>query len=118
MAINLSKGTDKAKEEVKYTVLEECGTVATKQYKKGDDIITEELKLRYLKWSKGEARYDLRSWIQNPDGTETVGKGIGMTGEALINLGNLIAEMQREPEPKKKAEPKAKATSKKKSTAA
>lgn len=106
MAINLTnKETNKAKaNDITYTVLEECGTIDTKSYtKKGEDV-TENLKLRYLAWNNGEPRYDLRWWIENAEG-EKCGKGVGLTGEALIALGKLITELQNDT-------PKAKETTK------
>lgn len=100
MAINLSNKETVAKaNELTYEVLEECGTLDTKEYQKKGEDVTEELKLRYLKWNKGEARYDLRWWITTSEG-ERCGKGVGMSGEALITLGKLIKEMQKDPIPK------------------
>ena len=96
MAINLSnKGTDsKKKDEIKVNIIEECGTIDTKEYQKKGQDVKEELKLRYLAWNDGEPRYDLRWWTATPDG-EKCGKGVGMTGEALIELGKLIKELQK-----------------------
>lgn len=99
-----------AKKKIEYSVLEECGTFDTKEYTLGGEIVREELKLRFVQWSKGEPRYDLRWWIYKED-SEIPGKGIGMTGEILIALGDKIKEMQ-DGEPKK-----AKATTKAKSAA-
>ena len=103
MAINLTnKENTKAKaNDITYTVLEECGAIDTKSYtKKGEDV-TETLRLRYLAWNNGEPRYDLRWWVETSEG-EKCGKGVGLTGEALIALGNLITEMQK---PEKKEKP-------------
>lgn len=85
-----------AKKKIEYSVLEECGTFDTKEYTLGGEIVREELKLRFVQWSKGEPRYDLRWWIYKED-SEIPGKGIGMTGEVLIALGDKIKEMQGEP---------------------
>lgn len=87
------------KKKIEYSILEECGTFDTKEYTLGGEIVREELKLRFVQWSKGEPRYDLRWWIYKED-SETPGKGIGMTGEVLIALGDKIKEMQ-DGEPKK-----------------
>ena len=54
-----------------------------------------------MSWNNGNPRYDLRWWVDTADG-EKCGKGVGLTGEALISLGNLIAEMQSETKPAKK----------------
>lgn len=106
MAINLTNNTQKAKaNEIVYTVLEECGVLDKKEYKKKGEDVTETLRLRYLSWNNGEPRYDLRWWVETEEG-EKCGKGVGMSGEALISLGNLIKEMQ---EDKPKAKPKASA---------
>ena len=95
MAINLSKGTEtKKKDEIVYNVLEECGVIDTKEYTKKGQSVTEELKLRYMTWNNGEPRYDLRWWTKTEDG-EKCGKGVGLTGEALIELGKLIKELQK-----------------------
>ena len=95
MAINLSKGTEvKKNDEIKYEVIEECGKLDEKKYTKKGEEVVEELKLRYMKWNNGTPRYDLRWWIKTDDG-EKCGKGVGITGEALISLGNLIKEMQK-----------------------
>ena len=95
MAINLSNNEAKAKDtEIKYEVLEECGTLDTKEYKKKGEDVKETLRLRYMKWNNGTPRYDIRWWIATSEG-EKCGKGVGLTGEALISLGNLIKEMQK-----------------------
>ena len=103
MAIRTSeKKTTAAKaNDITYEVIEECGAIDTKSYtKKGEDV-TETLRLRYLAWNNGEPRYDLRWWITTSEG-EKCGKGVGLSGEALIALGNLITEMQK---PEKEEKP-------------
>lgn len=104
MAIRTSekKATATKANDITYEVIEECGVIDTKSYtKKGEDV-TETLRLRYLSWNNGEPRYDLRWWITSSEG-EKCGKGVGLSGEALISLGNLIAELQDD-------KPKAKTT--------
>lgn len=95
MAINLSnkKETEKKKDEIKYTVLEECGILDTKEYKKKGEDVKEKLKLRYIQWGDYDPKYDIRWWTTTSEG-EKCGKGVGLTGEALIALGNIISEMQ------------------------
>ena len=104
MAINLTnKENTKAKaNDITYTVLEECGVLDEKVYTKKGVEVTEILRLRYLSWNNGEPRYDIRWWIETAEG-EKCGKGVGLSGEALISLGNLIAELQDD-------KPKAKTT--------
>ena len=81
----IKKSVSKAN-EIKYTVIEECGTVATR---KGDYS----LKLRYMQWNDRDPVYDLRPWKIDDTGSEICGKGITLSGEELESLGNLIAEM-------------------------
>lgn len=87
------KGTNytkaKKNDEVKYEVLEECGTIS----ERGDY----KLKLRYMKWNDGPEKYDLRPWtVDEETGQEKCGKGITMSGEELVELGNLIKKMEEE----------------------
>ena len=81
----IKKSTSKGN-AIKYTVLEECGTVANR---KGDYS----LKLRYMQWNDRDPVYDLRPWKIDDTGSEICGKGISLSGEELESLGNLIAEM-------------------------
>lgn len=48
------------------------------------------LELRYISWNGNEPKYDLRTWKQNDDGTEKCGKGITLTEEELMHLGESI----------------------------
>lgn len=84
-----SKAKETKKDEIKYNVVEECGTIDTKTYTKKGEEITEELKLRYMSWNDGTPRYDLRWWQKTPDGEKCL-KGVGLTGEALENLKKLL----------------------------
>ena len=103
MAIRTSekKATATKANDITYEVIEECGAIDTKSYTKKGEEVTETLRLRYLAWNNGEPRYDLRWWITSSEG-EKCGKGVGLSGEALIALGNLITEMQK---PEKKEKP-------------
>ena len=99
MAINLSKENTKKSNEISYEVFEECGTLETKTYtKKGEEVI-DSLRLRYMSWNDGTPRYDLRWWSETSEG-ERCGKGVGFSGEALIELGKVIEKLQEE-KPKK-----------------
>lgn len=102
MAIRTSekKATVTKANDITYEIIEECGAIDTKSYTKKGEEVTETLRLRYLSWNNGEPRYDLRWWITTSEG-EKCGKGVGLSGEALISLGNLIAELQ-EDKPKAK----------------
>ena len=83
--INTKGSTD---DTIKYEVKEECGLVA--KLKNGDEI-----KLRYMSWNGREPKYDIRTWYTDEDGNEKCRKGIGLTGEQLIELGKIIKELQK-----------------------
>ena len=96
MAINKSyyRAKDKAlgkKDEIKYEVLEECGSLGKRQNDR-------EVKLRYMSWNGRPPKYDLRPWYEDEDGNERCGKGIegGLTGEELEELYNLIGKLMEE----------------------
>lgn len=72
--------------EIKYEVLEECGTISTN----GDW----ERKLRLVAWNGRDPKYDIRDWKRNEDGTEQMRKGITLTGEELLIIKDLIAELE------------------------
>ena len=82
---NYSKRTD----EVKYEVLEECGSLTARS---NGDVV----KLRYLSWNDRDPRYDLRAWGTDDDGNERCGKGICLSGEELEELYNLIGKLMEE----------------------
>lgn len=42
--------------------------------------------LRLISWNNKEPKYDLRSWKQKDDGTETCGKGCTFDYEELYSL--------------------------------
>ena len=95
-----TKATTK-KDEITYKVLEECGILDTKEYQRKGEDVKETLRLRYIQWGNYEPKYDIRWWVETAEG-EKCGKGVGLSGEALIALGNLITEMQK---PEKKEKP-------------
>lgn len=99
--------SEKAKEKtndkkVVLNVIEECGVVATRSKRKGDEIV----RLDYAAWNDGDPKYEIRVWTEREDGEYAAGKGIGLSGEELIALGKLIQALQDD-EPK--AKPKASA---------
>lgn len=87
------------KDELTYKVLEECGILDTKEYKKKGEDVTETLRVRYIQWGNYEPKYDIRWWTVTSEG-ERCGKGVGLTGEQLIALKELL---NAEPEAKPKA---------------
>lgn len=89
MAIKTSgKATTKAKDEIKYEILEECGVISENGKNK--------TLLRYIKWNDNEPKYDLRTWYTDKDGNEKMSKGITLTGEELIALGEIIKKLADE----------------------
>ena len=80
MAFKKSNNTN---DEIKYEVLEECGTISVNG--------NWETKLRYMSWNGNEPKYDIRAW-----NTENgrCGKGIGLTGEQLESLLAILKEME------------------------
>lgn len=70
-----------------YKVLDEIGTLG----KRG----AWEVKVRYMSWNGKEPRYDIRTWKDDEDG-EKCGKGIGLSGEELLALRDLLMEAEAE----------------------
>lgn len=56
----------------------------------GDNDKDFNLELRYISWNNRPPKYDLRGWKKNEDGTEMCGKGVTLTKEELIKLGEMI----------------------------
>jgi len=94
-----TKATTK-KDEITYKVLEECGILDTKEYQRKGEDVKETLRLRYIQWGNYEPKYDIRWWVETAEG-EKCGKGIGLTGEQLSALKELL----NAPEPKAKERP-------------
>lgn len=92
MAIKTNDVKAKEKEPVVFNVLEECGTIATRSKRKGDEII----RLDYGQWGDNSPKYEIRIWTERENGEYAPGKGIGLTGEELIALGDIIQKLQEE----------------------
>lgn len=89
MAINYNNKAKKGNSEIKMEVLEKCGVIS----ERGDY----KLELRYISWNEKEPKYDLRPWtVDEETGQEKCGKGITLSGEELLELGNLIKRMEEE----------------------
>ena len=73
-------------DEINYEVLEECGELKARP--KGETV-----KLRYLSWNGREPKYDLRLWNTDDEGNEKCSKGIGLTGEELEELYDVIGKL-------------------------
>ena len=87
MAIKKSGATEN--KEINYEVHEECGELTAR---KNGDVV----KLRYLSWNGRDPKYDLRLWSTDDDGNEKCGKGIGLTGEELEELYEVIGKLINE----------------------
>lgn len=85
MAIQVSN------DEINYEVKERCGVISTRKGKNGDST----LELRYVSWNGKAPKYDIRPWYVK-DGEEKCQKGITLSGEELIALGDLIARLKNE----------------------
>lgn len=77
--------------EPKFEVIEDCGTFAVRETKNG----RQELKLRWMSWNDGDPRYDIRPWFEE-DGKEKCLKGLGLSGEELISLRDLINKVEED----------------------
>lgn len=85
-----SYGTSKKKDELKYEVVKKFGELDS------DSKYVKELRL--ISWNDKPPVYDLRGWMQNEDGTESMTKGITMSCEELISLFDILTEMNDEDE--------------------
>lgn len=74
--------------EISMEVIEECGVIAER---KNGDVI----RLDYASWNGNEPKYEIRIW-KTKDGVSSASKGIGLTGEELIALRDLLNEMEEE----------------------
>lgn len=79
---------EKKEKNISMKVIEECGVVAER---KNGEVI----RLDYASWNDNEPKYELRIWKEK-DGEMQATKGIGLTGEELIALRNLLGEMEEE----------------------
>lgn len=77
----------KKKDELKYKVVEKIGVL--------DSDSPNPKELRVVDWN-GSVKYDIRSWKQNEDGTETPLKGITLDQEELQSLFDLLTEMNED----------------------
>ena len=84
MGIKMS-GKKAKDDDFKYEVLEKCGVIGKRKAYSAE--------LRYVKFGDNEPKYDLRSWKENEDGTETMTKGFSMTGEELYELYKILDKM-------------------------
>lgn len=83
-------GVKSSKKEIKYEVVERLGAL--------DSDSPNPKELRVVRWNNGDAKFDLRNWKQNEDGTETPLKGIVLDQEELQSLYEILKKMDEEEE--------------------
>ena len=88
MAGRIIRTQESKAKEISFEVVEECGVIAER---KNGDVI----RLDYASWNGNEPKYEIRIW-KTKDGETTATKGIGLTGEELIALRDLLNEMEEE----------------------
>jgi len=77
------------KQDVTFEVLEEIAVIS----KRSKDCV---IRLDYAKWNNAAPKYELHKWEVRKGDTElSPTKGVGLTGEELIELGRIIAELQK-----------------------
>lgn len=90
MAIKTSNYKAKAKtDDFKYEVIEECGSLPARS---NGDVV----KIRYISWNGRDPKYDIRVWSTDDDGNERCGKGVGISGEELEGIYNIIGKLMEE----------------------
>jgi hypothetical protein len=90
MAIKTNNYKAKAKtDDFKYEVIEECGSLPARS---NGDVV----KIRYISWNGRDPKYDIRVWSTDDDGNERCGKGVGISGEELEGIYNIIGKLMEE----------------------
>lgn len=72
----------KANNDIKMVTTEKIGVIS--------DNGKNTLELRKTKVNDGEEKYDIRSWYVDSEGEERCNKGIRLTEEELLKLGEII----------------------------
>jgi hypothetical protein len=80
--------SNKKEKEIKYEVIEKFGELDS------DSKYVKELRL--VSWNGKDPVYDLRGWMKNDDGTESMTKGITLDAEELQSLYDILTEMNEE----------------------
>ena len=83
-------GVNSNKKEIKYEVIKKLGIL--------DSDSPNPKELRVVRWNDGDAKYDLRNWKHNEDGTETPLKGVVLDSEELQSLFDILTEMNESEE--------------------
>jgi len=89
MAIKMSAAPAARSEAPEFVTKETVGVISTD--KKG-----RKLELRYGSWNGNVDKYDLRKWYVDEDGEEKCAKGVGLTGEELVKLLEILKEYAAE----------------------
>lgn len=90
MAIKTNGYKAKTKaDDFKYEVVEECGSLPARS---NGDVV----KIRYISWNGRDPKYDIRVWSTDDDGNERCGKGVGLSGEELEGIYDLIGKLMEE----------------------
>lgn len=76
--------------EFKMEVVEKIGVISKSE--NGSNT----LELRKTKVNDSEEKFDLRTWWTDKDGIEKCGKGIRLTEEELLRLGEFINAMNED----------------------
>ncbi len=75
-------------EEMSFNIIEEC--LKLPERKNGNVV-----RLDYAAWGNGNPKYELRIW-KKKDGVMKPTKGIGLSGEELIMLREMLNRMEEE----------------------
>lgn len=86
MAIHLDKAT-KRNDDITFEVKEEIGIISDRG--KGGVV-----RIDYGAWNGNTPKYEVRIW-KDKDGQSMPTKGIGLTGEELIALGDIINQLKK-----------------------
>ena len=81
-------GVKSSKKEIQYEVVDRLGVL--------DSDSPNPKELRVVRWNNGDAKFDLRNWKQNEDGTETPLKGVVLDQEELQSLYEILKKMDKE----------------------
>lgn len=82
--MGIKKTESTTENKITFTTIEKCGVIS----QKGNFSI----ELRYGSWGNNPPKYDLRTWEKAKDGEKSK-RGLTLSGEELIALGNLISKM-------------------------
>lgn len=88
----------KKEKNLSYTVIENVGTLSTKEYDKTNwetkkkEHIVETKELRKVAWGENAPKYEIRVWF-NIDGVETGGKGVTLDDDEFDSLNFMFSSI-------------------------